>query len=275
MRLLLLFIILLTSQFTTAKTSCTNLLRSHQKFIESTFNIRGLSVHREVLVVTPNTAPPAQGWPTVLYYQGSFQEASLHWPKGTRFGGYYESKMLKALVENGFAIVIPRALNNFAWMTNLLPRSPYDIFGLSDYTNTDDYHFIKNTLKEIANGSLGPLNSNLKFAAGMSSGGYNTSRMALNFPDEFKAFMIHSASYATMLGDVKTNMPSSVPQNHPPTLFIHGRQDEVVPLSTMESYLEVLQAQGVQTKTHIKKRGAHTYFPETAKWTTSWFLNHL
>lgn len=220
---------------------------------------------REVIFVLPVREPPKGGWPVVVYYQGSIFKSSFDWPEWAPMGGFYESQTLRNLVNAGFAVVVPRATLNLAWVTNA------SLF----YELTSDYYFLKNVFAAIRNQELGPLNANKKFAAGMSSGGYNTSRMAVSFKNEFKALAIHSASYATCLGALKCNVPELMPEGHPPTLFIHGENDFIVPVETMIEYATRVKQSGVKTKIYVEKEGGHEYFRQTPNLILSWFLKHL
>ena len=41
---------------------------------------------------------------------------------------------------------------------------------------------------------------------------------------------------------------SPLPSDHPPTLFLHGGQDDIVPIATAQAYEQDLVAQGIATK---------------------------
>jgi acetyl esterase/lipase len=97
-----------------------------------------------------------------------------------------------------------------------------------------------------------------RYAFGISSGGYNTSRMAVTFnakrkwyqscsgwcnQDTWKALAIIAASYATCTGPLCA-VPS-LPGNHPPTKFWHGTGDIIVPLFTADAYADALEDDGV------------------------------
>ena len=75
--------------------------------------------------------------------------------------------------------------------------------------------------------AFGPINTTRLYAMGISSGGFMTSRMAVSYPGKFRALADHSGSYATC-SDTCT-VPTPLPSNHPPTLFLHGDTDAIVP----------------------------------------------
>ena len=214
---------------------------------------------RDVLYSVPLGEAPAEGWPIAVVYQGSFfpvQFADNHTTDDmdSYFGAFYELRTIKELLDNGYAVMAPRAFSNVAWQTNV--PNPY---GYSIYTTQQDYPFLKNLFKEIKKGTFdrhGKLNPNKKFATGISSGGYNSSRMAVSFPGEFTALAIHSASYASCNGSL-CNIPSTMPKDHPPTVFLHGRKDPIVPVSTMERYYSILKNNSIETKKHVFPEKGH------------------
>jgi len=122
-------------------------------------------------------------------------------------------------------------------------------------------------LKEISNpdGMFGYLDYKRKFATGISSGGYMTSRMAVSYAGsfifsflffkkkknshfnslllnillgEFLSLAVAAGSYATCAGPLC--VVPNLPLNHPPTLFLHGGLDPIVPQFTMETYADKL-----------------------------------
>ena len=220
---------------------------------------------RDVIYALPKGKPPEGGWPVVVFYQGSIFKSSFNWPKWAPFGGYYESETLKELVKAGFAVVVPRAALGAAWMTN--SGIPYEL--------SSDYFFLKNVMDAIKSGHFGKLNSKKKFAAGMSSGGYNTSRMAISFPGEFLGLAIHSASYATCLGGIRCKIPKKLPASHPPALIVHGGKDPIVPIDTAYDYAQIMRDNGLTVVLYVNESAGHEYFPETPEQIVEWFKSLL
>lgn len=245
---------------------CTHEL-SKKRIKTITKKVIGTRTQRDVVIALPEGKVPKNGWPAVVYYQGSFFKSSFNWPKLTPKGGHNESLMFKKLLAEGFAVIIPRAEKGIAWSTNAMLFRGYEA--------SDDFAVITNMLAAVKDGDFGPINTNKLFAAGMSSGGYNTSRMAVSFPGVFKGLMIHSASYATCLGPVKCSVPKSLPKDHPPTLFIHGALDLTVPAYTMKKYAKSMENNGIAYSVFIKTTGAHGYFKETPLLTVNWFKDLL
>lgn len=243
--------------FTPAKISC-----SYQSLTLASSNITS----RETIYQLPLGTPPAEGWPVALIYQGTAFPVEFTRNSNAPFGGFYETKTIKTLLDNGYAVLAPRAPIDLAWLTNSAgPLTVYEI--------TTDYVFLNNVLDAIKQGDFGPLNAQRQYATGISSGGYNTSRMAVSFEGEFKALAIQSGSYATCLGPVCV-MPLQIPEDHPPTLFLQGFLDLIVPWWSMDLYYDRLMYEGVTTEVHTNLLAGHEWFPESAGLILDWFNSH-
>ena len=134
------------------------------------------------------------------------------------------------------------------WHTNVIV--PYSV--------SCDYSFFNDYFGEITGGSYGAAsqyNMSKRYAYGISSGGYNTSRMAVTFNGSsvWKALAVLSASYATCAGPI-CSVPT-LPSNHPPTKFWHGTADFIVPIGTMYPYRDKLLSMGKVAETTIHSGG--------------------
>ncbi|WCL50169.1 extracellular medium-chain-length polyhydroxyalkanoate depolymerase [Leptospira sp. GIMC2001] len=214
---------------------------------------------RKVKFQVPEGTAPVGGWPVVVIYQGSFYPVEFTRKQGDPFGGYYEVKVIEKLLNNGFAVIAPDAGFDLFWETNLP----------TIYELTADYIFLNNLFDGIANGVFGNINSNKKFATGISSGGYNTSRMAVSFPGQFKALAVQSGSYATCSGPLC--LVPNLPANHPPTLFVHGWLDLIVPWWSMDLYYDKLISNGTPTKKHTDWFASHEWVSSSPNEIYSWF----
>lgn len=223
---------------------------------------------REVLYELPLGQPPEGGWPVAIVFQGSIFPVEFSRNTRAPFGGFYEVRAIKELLDHGYAVLAPRAPLELAWLTNAA-----SVVSDNLYHTTTDYTFLTNVFSAIEQGAFGPLNANLKYATGISSGGYNTSRMAVSFPGEFKALAVHSGSYAECLGPICV-VPFALPEDHPPTYFIHGLVDLIVPWATMDSYYDRLRWAGVTAERHTNTLGGHEWFPESAQLVREWFDRH-
>ncbi|MFZ5480008.1 MAG: plasmid partitioning protein [Myxococcota bacterium] len=214
---------------------------------------------RDVLWQVPLGEAPADGWPVALFFQGSLVTADSLWEgfAGEPFGGEHQVRTTKALLDGGFAVVAPEALGAglTCWNTNVPPWS-------TDWDGAPDDVLMDEVLAAVDAGELGPLDPARLHALGISSGGYMTSRMSLAYPGRFSRLVIVAASYATCAG-VVCDVPDALPADHPPTRFLHGRLDAVVPVWTMEAYADALADAGVEHDAIVEPGGGHAW-PEAA-----------
>ena len=231
-------------------------------------SLTALFVPRKVTFEVPLGTAPAAGWPVAIFYQGSFIAGSQMFTadRGDAFGKYQATLTIKALLDAGYAVLAPDALLGGAtfWQTNIPPWSLL-------WTTSSDHAFLVAILQAIRGGRFGALNPDRLYALGISSGGFMTSRMAVSYPGLFRALAVHSASYATCSA---VCVVPGLPADHPPTLFLHGLLDPIVPLPTMESYRNALQRDGHEVETVINKTASHQWLPEGAQAVRDWFDRH-
>ena len=223
---------------------------------------------RVVTYEVPAGTPPSAGWPVVVYYQGSFVPGSQAFAAkvGDAFGQYQLTRTVRALLDRGYAVVAPNALGNGSefWETNVPPYS-------LAWMGSDDDVFIKALLPALGDGTLGPLDPDRRYAMGISSGGYMTSRMAVSYPGAFRALVVASASYATC--SQVCNVPA-LPADHPPTLFLHGNADSVVPIGTMTPYRDQLISDGRVAMSIVNPTAGHEWLSEAVAAIPDWFDAH-
>jgi dienelactone hydrolase len=225
-------------------------------------------VPRQVHWQVPTGTAPAGGWPAVVMYSPSLYSAQLAWSASRLLpaGAYYETATIKALLDAGYAVLTPEShLAGFTFWDTTVPGLDYDI--------APDRYFVDDILDQIGAGTFGSLDSGRLFATGMSSGGYMTSRMAVSHAGTFQALAIQSASYATCLGPI-CPVPSDLPDDHPPTLFLHGLIDPVVPIWTMYPYRDRLNAQGTPTRTVVDAFAPHAFLRAAPGEIVTWFQAH-
>ncbi len=223
---------------------------------------------RTVTYEVPLGAPPAAGWPAVVYYQGSFIAGSHAFAAtmGDQFGQYELTETVAALLDQGYAVIAPNALGDGSmfWQTNVPPYA-------TNWAGCDDDVFVHALLAAMAGGTFGPLDAGRTYAMGISSGGFMTSRMAVSYDGTFRALAIASASYATCSN---TCSVPPLPADHPPTLFLHGGSDQIVPESAMTPYHDALVAAGRVTDAIIDPSAGHEWLPEGKTAIPAWFDTH-
>lgn len=224
---------------------------------------------RSVRWQVPEGTPPEGGWPVVFYYNGTVlfnSPATRPFTSTSKaFGAHFAEEGLHEFLDDPkrtgkkYAVVAPEAPGN-----NVIQL--WDTSGSSgEYTAKSDYCFLPSLFDGVASGVYGAasqFNMNKRFAVGISSGGYNTSRMAVTFNEhsEWSALVIVSGSYATCFGPF-CKLPSTLPAHHPPTKFYHGTKDFIVPIATMRPYFERLKSAGVLVE-KVEHDGFHEFTKE-------------
>lgn len=226
----------------------------------------GYYIPRPVRWQVPEGTPPAGGWPVAFYYAGTqFTDTSHAFERDAdaELGMVYETRMIHELLDDPagsgkkYAVFVadPPASSGWAqfWHTNVV----------NPYSASCDYDFFPDFFGEIKSGKYGAAsqyNMSRRFAYGVSSGGYNTSRMAVTFNsgssngNTWKALGVIAASYATCSGSY-CSVPGNLPANHPPTKFWHGTSDNIVPIYTMRDYYNALIFQGFTAEKHEHTQG--------------------
>lgn len=210
----------------------------------------GVYLPRAVRWQVPEGTPPAGGWPVAFYYAGTQPTdtaSAFQRNFGESFGAEYEPQIIHELLDDPshtgkkYAVMVadPPSSSVFVQYWNTNSVYPYEA--------SCDYDFFPDFFGEIAGGSYGAAsqyNLNRRYAYGISSGGFNSSRMAVTFNSNsvWKALGIVSASYATC--SATCGIIPTLPANHPPTKFWHGQNDFIVPISAMYPYYDKLIAGG-------------------------------
>lgn len=224
---------------------------------------------REVHVQVPLGEPPEQGWPVAVLFQGSLYSGETFWEadRDDPFGGWWQVVLVRDLLDAGFAVLTPEAQGGGRtwWDTNVLPWS-------WAWERSEDHRLMLALLDAVADGTLGPLDADRLYAAGISSGGYMTSRMAEAYPGRFHALAIQSASWATCSGALCV-LPGELPAAHPPTLFLHGERDTVVPIGTMRRYADALDEDGVEVREVTDADEGHAWLEAAPGEIVGWFAS--
>ncbi|MDQ3370725.1 MAG: prolyl oligopeptidase family serine peptidase [Myxococcota bacterium] len=224
---------------------------------------------RTVTYELPAGTPPAAGWPTVIYFQGSLVAGSRAFAAARTdpFGQYELTRTIAALLDRGYAVVAPDARDggNSYWQTNIPPYA-------TAWSGSEDDVFVRRLFATIDAGELGPLDAARLAAMGISSGGFMTSRMAVSYAGRFRALAIHSGSYATC--GLVCSVPD-LPADHPPTVFLHGSADLTVRPSVMTPYRDQLVAGGHTVDTVLREGAGHEWISEGVTVIPAWFDEHL
>jgi poly(3-hydroxybutyrate) depolymerase len=223
---------------------------------------------RQVLWQVPSGTAPANGWPTVIMFQGTGATPALTWAASPvePFGAYSQTQVVQRLLDNGFAVLTPAThLSGLTFWDTNNPLVP-------NYHDSNDHALMLRLFDALDAGVFGDASTHSMYATGISSGGYMTSRMAVSYPGRFKALAIASGSYATCLGPVCDVGP--IPQDHPPTMFLHGGLDPVVPMLTMDMYRDKLAGNGIETARIVDPIALHRWIQASPGSVLNWFRSH-
>lgn len=224
---------------------------------------------REVHFMHPVGEAPAAGWPVVILFQGSLHPADgfFEGDAADEYGGLNQARVVAALLDAGYATLAPDARYDGAtyWDTNVVP---YNVA----WDTSEDHQLMVELFRLIEDGELGPLDASHLYATGISSGGYMTSRMAVSYPGRFDALAIQSASYATCAGAL-CDVPE-LPADHPPTLFLHGAMDDIVPIDTAHAYETKLEGQGTEVRFVEDGEARHEWLDAAPEEIVGWFGGH-
>jgi dienelactone hydrolase len=178
-------------------------------------------------------------------------------------GQIHQAELTKALLDAGVAVIAPEAAANghMFWYTNQPGWSAL-------YHLSPDYKLFQNLFQAIDEGRFGPLRKDRIAAAGMSSGGFNSSRLALEFPERVRSIIVLSGGYAKH-PSINTFIPD-LPQDHAATLVIHGEKDHVVDSSIPKAFSDKLVEQGIESELYIAPGKDHEFIPGTGERVVAW-----
>jgi predicted esterase len=232
----------------------------------NTINFSVDGENRTVHYKVPNGNAPTGGWPAVILFQGTLFTAQLTWtasPSVDLFGAYNQTKVVQKLLDNGYAVLTPEThLSGLTFWDTNNPLVP-------NFDESNDHKLMLRIFQQLEENVYGNINTNKLFAGGISSGGYMTSRMALQYPGKFKALAIAAGSYANCAGPICP--VGYIPSDHPPTLFLHGSADPVVPLFTMETYYDKLRQNGIPVRKIIEPLSFHRWIDASPNAVLNWF----
>jgi hypothetical protein len=228
----------------------------------------GAYVYRAVRWQVPEGTPPSGGWPVAFFYAGTqlsdTDNAFIH-RMSQPYGQGWVPHIIREMLDNPngtgrkYAVFVADPPASGGWLQYWHTNVVYP------YSASCDYDFFPDFFGEIAGGSYGAAsqyNLSKRYAFGLSSGGFNSSRMAVTFNGSsvWKALGIVAASYATCSSSCGT-LPT-LPANHPPTKFWHGQNDSIVPLTTMYAYYNKLGSQGL-VRAKLEHGGGHEVTVDT------------
>jgi predicted esterase len=90
---------------------------------------------------------------------------------------------------------------------------------------------------------------------------------------ETSGVAIESASFESCAGALCV-IPTPLPAAHPPTLFLHGLLDPIVPIVTAQLYDGDLRAQGIPERFVTDALASHQWIAAAPSEILAWFQHH-
>ena len=229
---------------------------------------------RRVYLSFPKGSPPLEGWPIVILLHGRGQSGGAWFGKGPLSIG--EQKFFPPiLVDSGFAVLAPDGAEPFR-----KGLKEWDFFHRKR-ENSKDIPFFESLFSWMEKNPKLKFDMNKLYVAGISSGGFMTSRLAQAFPLKFRAACVIAAGnpdsfrFVSDLPLAEEADPSpAITSKHPPTLILHGTKDNIVPLEKGERYYQELKKAGVETEIHEIPGGRHLWPEQYNQRIVQWFITH-
>lgn len=216
----------------------------------------------------PESLVPDNGYPVLFLFHGASQHA-FSWLIGLNQWSKYQTIFTRKALEEGFFIISAESLKPI----RPGPRA-WDIFNIG--SDSKDYILIEEIIEWLENSDL-PVDTNSLYCAGFSSGAFMCSCIGHYFSDYFNAIAVHSGANSETISltnrgpyfdlDNSYNFSSSFP----PTIIIHGRNDNFVPVQCAENFYSDLQRNGIPSKLLISQDEGHIWISKYDYEILEWF----
>ncbi len=229
---------------------------------------------RFFLWMQPQKDPGPEGYPVLFLFHGASQHA-FSWIMGINKWSRSQMSFATQALDEGFVLIFLQSQRP----VRLGPRA-WDVFE-QDSTVNKDIAYVNSIISWIRETQADVMDVDTLFATGFSSGAFMCSRLALSPEMPFKAFALHSGCNAdsitlTNRGPVfNFTFSHNLSTNHPPTLIVHGKQDQIVPVEGGLTYHGDLKKAGVQTDILLSEEGGHIWLTEFNNEILSWFQNYI
>ncbi|MBL4795665.1 MAG: hypothetical protein JKY24_09260 [Pseudomonadales bacterium] len=192
----------------------------------------------------PNGCAPEAGWPVVWRFHGgggnlsgSQYKADGYSPTLTRPSRGNAARVIKKLLESGFAVLAPHATSYLNWQTNW----PWP------YNWSNDYRFFTRFIADMKDSQvtspeyLKLFDVGNMFAVGHSDGGAQASRMDRTWNEDFKAIALSEGMWSRCIALITSCNPVHIDWQHLPTLFMHAEADPTAQIVLAEIYANALE----------------------------------
>jgi poly(3-hydroxybutyrate) depolymerase len=265
---LLIFIILLSSSFLVP----IGLSASKENIVVHNFHLACVD-GRFFLWAQPASSFHENGYPVIFLFHGAAQHAFswiIPWNQWNRNQAQFTTDAL----DQGFFIICLESERPI----RPGPRA-WDVFEKNSSENTD-LLYTEEVVLWLKSSSLNIDLENI-FCTGFSSGAFMCSRIGLSQEDVFNAIALNSGCNAdsitlTMRGPIfDLNKTFNLSIHHPPTLILHGQQDQLVPVECGINYYNDLQKANVLSSLLIDPEQGHIWLKDFNQEILDWFSQHM
>ena len=228
---------------------------------------------RFFLWAQPNTSSFENGYPVIFLFHGAAQHAFswiIPWNKWNRNQVSFTTNALN----QGFFVVCLESEKP----VRPGPRA-WDVFEKNSSKN-GDLNYINDVILWLQSSSLEVDLENI-FCTGFSSGAFMCSRIGISKESLFNAIALNSGCNAdsitlTMRGPLfDLNKIFNLSVHHPPTLILHGKQDQLVPVECGMNYYTDLQKANVSSSLLIEPKMGHIWLKDFNQEILDWFSQHM
>jgi poly(3-hydroxybutyrate) depolymerase len=262
------FLILILLNFNPVNSRITN-IENNLNYI-SEFKIKILN-NRIIFFKQPDISIPEDGFPVLLLFHGAVQHG-FSWVIGLNKWSKSQTIFTNKALEEGFFIIAPDSLKP----VRPGPRA-WDIFNTG--SNSKDYILIQDIIDWLDTGYLPIDNKNL-YCAGFSSGAFMCSYIGHYFDDRFNAIAVHSGANSESISIASRgpifdlNGLYNFSSNYPPTIIIHGNNDNIVPIDCANNFFSDLQRNNIQSRLLINIDEGHNWILQYDYEILDWFKTH-
>lgn len=229
---------------------------------------------RFFLWIQPQVDPGPDGYPVLFLFHGATQHA-FSWIFGINRWNRNQIRFAKQALNAGFVLILLQSQRP----VRPGPRA-WDVFE-QDSTINKDIAYVNTIISWMRDTKADVMDYTHLFSMGFSSGAFMCSRIALSPEPLFNAVALHSGCNAdsitlTNRGPVfNFTISHNLSATHPPTLIVHGEQDQIVPVEGGKTYHDDLKKAGIQTDILLSEEGGHIWLTEFNDDILHWFQSHM
>jgi len=242
---------------------------SNNKNMKSSFHIELIDGRFFLWAEPDSIKPPEQGYPAIFLFHGATQHA-FSWILGLNAWSKNQKSFTQEALEQGYVVI---CLESKRPVSNG-PRA-WDIFSDTTSENKDISYIL--SIIDWCENSTTAIDTNNLFCAGFSSGAFMCSKIGSLLEKKFNALAVHSGGNAERFILTETgptyDLTSSynISNTHPPTLIIHGKKDNIVPLEWGLTYYNDLVESNIDTEQLLQNDQGYIWIPVFNKNILQWF----